>query len=256
MSFHNRGALNKYLRKRGNREPGEAMLQANNLLLSKGTSEASWAIPDFHSFFIGCGFQGCKPPWLNSFVCSFMCNILTAGTAECERLSSVWVAHVDTLIAPFSLANIDFPVQAMFAQGTCQGHPSCPPQRKENHFLDTVALIQGKAYLPAYVIIYPFFSTVLPCMAQHEWNMFDLILIIFFMYLKSQMLRRFTLIKLQLALKLSCINFSSIYREQDRGFKLHTIWGNARDICYCVNCLELHFLSSFWVRHLLSFLLN
>lgn len=178
--------------------------------------------------------------------------------AECERLSSVWVAHVDTLIAPFSLANTDFPMQAMFAQGgyTFQGHPSCPPQRKENHLPDIVALIQGKPYLPAYVIIYLGFYAVLPCIAQHEWNVFDLILIIFLIYLKSQMWRQFTLIKLQLALKLSCINFSSIYREQDRGFKLHTIWGNARDICYCVNCLELHFLSSFWVRHLLSFLLN
>lgn len=76
-------------RKRGNREPEEAMLQANNLLLSKGTSEAPWAIPAFLSFFIGCGIQGCKSPWLNSFVCSFICNILTVGMAECERLSSV-----------------------------------------------------------------------------------------------------------------------------------------------------------------------
>lgn len=153
----------------------------------------------FSFFFIGCGFQRCKSPWLNSFVCSFICSILTAGTAESEKLSSVWVARVDTLIAPFSLANIDFPVQAMFAQGgfTFQGHPSCPPQRKENHLLDIVVLIRGKADLPTYVIIYPVFSTVLPCMAQHEWNMFHLILIIFFRYLKSQMLRWFTLIKLQ-----------------------------------------------------------
>lgn len=88
-SFHNGGLLNKYLRKRGNREPGEAMLQANNLIPSKGASEASWAIPAFLSSFIGCGFQGCKSPWLNSFVCSFIWNILTVGMAECERLSSV-----------------------------------------------------------------------------------------------------------------------------------------------------------------------
>lgn len=66
------------------------------------------------------------------------------------------------------------------------------------------------------------------------------------------MLRQFTLIKLQLALKLSCINFSSVYREQDRWFKLHAIWGNARDICYCVNCLKLRFLSPFWVKDICS----
>lgn len=66
------------------------------------------------------------------------------------------------------------------------------------------------------------------------------------------MLRQFTLIKLQLALKLSCINFSSVYREQDRWLKLHTIWGNARDICYCVNCLKLRFLSPFWAKDVCS----
>lgn len=173
---HNRGILSKYLRKSGNREPGEAMLHTNNLLLSKGASEVSWAITAFLSFFIGCGLQGCKSP------CSFISNILTVGTAECKRISSVWVEHVDILRVPFSLANIDFPVQAMFAQGgyTSQGYPSCPPQRKENYLLDIVVLKQGKAYLPAYVIIYLIFSTVLPCMAQHDWNMFDLILVIFF----------------------------------------------------------------------------
>lgn len=74
----------------------------------------------------------------------------------------------------------------------------------------------------------------------------------FFLYFKSQMLKQFTLIKLQLALKLSCINFSSIYREQDRWFKLHAIWGNARDICYRVNCLKLRFLSPFWVKDICS----
>lgn len=65
------------------------MLQANNLLLSKGAGEASWAISALLSSFIGCGFQGCKSLWLDSFVCSFICNILTVGTAECERLYSV-----------------------------------------------------------------------------------------------------------------------------------------------------------------------
>lgn len=56
----------------------------------------------------------------------------------------------------------------------------CPTQRKENDVLEAVAELREKAALPTYVIIYQVFSPVLPCMAQHEWNVFDLILIIFF----------------------------------------------------------------------------
>lgn len=92
-------------------------------------------------------------------------------------------------------------------------------------------------------------------LSQREWDMFDSILF-FFLFFKSQMLRQFTLIKLQLALKLSCINFSSIYREQDRWFKLHAIWGNARDICYRVNCLKLRLLSPFRERKTFALMLT
>lgn len=151
-----------------------------------------------------------------------------------------------------SLASADLPLEETFTWGGCtlQGHLSCLTQRTENRLPDIVTEVRGRAALPAYVVIY--FFSLLPCVAQREWDMFDSILIIFFLYFKSQMLRQFTLIKLQLALKLSCINFSSIYREQDRWFKLHAIWGNARDICYRVNCLKLRFLSPFWVKDVCS----
>lgn len=176
------------------------MLQANNLLLSKGASEASWAVPAFLIFLYRLWISG-----VYISLAKLFCLFIYMQYSH-SRDSRIWEAFQCLSctcryphIAPFSLANIDFPMQAMFAQGgfTFQGHPSCPPQRKENHLLDIVALIRGKADLPTYVIIYPVFSTVLPFMAQHEWNMFHLILIIFFRYLKSQMLRWFTLIKLQ-----------------------------------------------------------
>lgn len=61
--------------------------------------------------------------------------------------------------APFSLVNIDFPGQAVFAQGgyTFQGHPSCPTQRKENHLPEIVADLRGKAALPTYAIMFQVF---------------------------------------------------------------------------------------------------
>lgn len=81
VSFHNRAGIEQMFKEKGEQRALEAMLQATNLLRSKGASEVSWVIPAFPVLFIGCGFLWCALPWLNSSVCSLIHNIFTVGTA-------------------------------------------------------------------------------------------------------------------------------------------------------------------------------
>lgn len=78
------------------------------------------------------------------------------------------------------LGQKDLPLEETFTWGGCtlQGHLSCLTQRTENRLPDIVTEVRGRAALPAYVVIY--FFSLLPCVAQREWDMFDSILIIFF----------------------------------------------------------------------------
>lgn len=167
-----------------------------------------------------------------------------------------WCLSCMCVCSQFSLANADLPVQVVVARGvnTFQRQPLCPARSNES--ISQTLLLKRSFSLYFQHMSSFIFSPILPCMAQREWDMFDSILFFFLLFFKSQMLRQFTLIKLQLALKLSCINFSSIYREQDRWFKLHAIWGNARDICYRVNCLKLRLLSPFGERKTFALMLT